>query len=147
MSAPTDGDRASDLGQQRRLEIRAAGSGVVVDHHRQLGGACNRREELDQLAAVGAVQQWRQRHHAVGPGRLGVARIGGGLLGGRCRHADTHRHPTGDCGHDRLGDLAPLVAAEAAALADGPVGDDSVDPAVDQSVDLSGDGVVVDLEV
>ena len=130
-----------------RLEIRAAGGRVVVDHHRQVGRVSDRGEELEQLDAIGAVQQRRQRHHAVGARGLRVARVDGRLLGGRCRDAGAHRHSPGARGDHRLDDLAALVAAEAAALADGPVGHDAVDAAVDQPVHLGGDGVVVDVEL
>ena len=144
----TDGrDRPRELGEQRGLEVRAAGGRVVVDHHRQVGGARDGAEELEQLAPIGAVQQRRQRHHAVGARALGVARVDRRLLGGGRRDPGAHRDLAVRRRDHRLDHRAALVAAEAAALADGAVGHDPVDAAVEQPAHLSGDCVVVDGEV
>ena len=137
-------DRPDDLGQQLRSEVGSAGGGVVVDHHRQIGRRGHVAEEPQQLAPVGAVQQRRQCHHAVGPGALGIARVLRGLLGGRRRHAGAHRSPPGGRLNDGRDHRTALLAAEAAALADGAVGDDPVDPAVDQALDLGGHRLVID---
>ena len=72
-----------ERGDRLRREVLAAGLGVVVEHHRQVGRGRDRGEVRVELALVGDVRRRRQAHEA------GRAELGG--LRGRARRRSGRR--------------------------------------------------------